>query len=94
MIRAQNAGPAQVARALARMQLSGANADSIERHIRRMQNDPQIQTSLCFHPFARAHLRYGRPQELVLILDPTTQQERVVMVSVQVIMQISPNHII
>jgi len=43
-----------------------------------------MKASLCFHPFARAHLRYGRPTELLLVLDPTTQEDKVVMVSVAV----------
>jgi hypothetical protein len=84
MIQAKSASPAQVARALAQLGLSGAQAESIERRIRRLENDPEVSASLCFHPFARAHLLLGRPQELLLILDPTTQEDRLVMVSVAV----------
>jgi hypothetical protein len=84
MIGARSASPAQVAKALYRMKLSGASAESLERRIRRLENDPEIDVTLCFHPFARAHLRYGRPEELLLILDPTTQEDRLVMVSVAV----------
>jgi len=84
MIGARNASPAQVAKALERMKLRQASAESIERQIRRIENDEEITAALCFHPFARAHLRYGHPQELVLILDPTSQEDRIVMVSVAV----------
>jgi hypothetical protein len=84
IIGAKNASPAQVSRALERLKLSQANAESIERQVRRMENDQEITAALCFHPFARAHLRYGHPQELVLILDPTTQEDKIVMVSVAV----------
>lgn len=84
MIGARSCSPAQVAKALQRMKLSGAKAESLERRIRRLENDPELDVSLCFHPFARAHLRYGRPAELLLILDPTTQDDRLVMVSVAV----------
>lgn len=84
MIKAKHAAPAQIANALKRMQLTGATAESLERRIRRAENDPEISASLCFHPFARAHLLYGHPKELLLILDPTTQEDRIVMVSVAV----------
>jgi hypothetical protein len=43
-----------------------------------------LEASLCFHPFARFHLLWGHPQELFLILDPTTQEDKLVMVSVAV----------
>ena len=84
MIQAKSASPAKVAKALERLKLSGASAESLERRIRRLENDPEMKASLCFHPFARAHLRYGRPEELHLILDPTTQEDKIVMVSVAV----------
>lgn len=84
MIGAKSSSPAQVAKALHRMKLTGASAESIERRIRRLENDGEMEAQLCFHPFARAHLRYGRPEELLLILDPTTQEDHLVMVSVSV----------
>ena len=84
MIGAKSASPAQVARALDRAKLTGASAESLERRIRRLENDPEMEASLCFHPFARHHLVLGRPQELVLILDPTTQEDKLVMVSIAV----------
>jgi len=84
MISARNASPAQVAKALGRLQLTGASAESLERRIRRLENDKEMKASLCFHPFARAHLRYGRATELLLVLDPTTQEDKIVMVSVAV----------
>ena len=84
MIDAKSSCPAQVAKALDKMKLTGASAESLERRIRRLENDPEMEASLCFHPFARAHLRYGRPKELLLVLDPTTQEDKIVMVSVAV----------
>ena len=83
-IKAKSASPAQVAQSLAQMQLTGAQAKSIERRIRRMENDPEITADICFHPFARHHLLLAGQQELVLILDPTTQEDKLVMVSVSV----------
>lgn len=84
IIRAGSASPARIARALASLGLGEAKAESIERRIRRIENDPSIEAVLCLHPLARERLRMGRPKELLLILDPTTQEDRVVMVSVAV----------
>lgn len=81
IIHAQSAAPARIAEALETLGLSDAKAESIERRIRRIENDPELNAALCFHPLARQRLLWGRPQELLLILDPTTQEEHVVMVS-------------
>jgi hypothetical protein len=84
MIRAHTGSPAQVAKALDHLQLTGAQAESLERQIRRMENDPEIQAEYCFAPLARERLLLGKPEALVLILDPTLQEDRLVMVSVNV----------
>ncbi len=81
MLRAKSAAPARIAQALQELGLTQATAESIERRIRRIENDPELEVTLCFHPFARERLLFGRPKELVLILDPTTQEDRVVMLS-------------
>jgi hypothetical protein len=64
--------------------LSDASAESIERRVRRIENDPELTACLCFHPFARQRLLFGRPSTLVLIIDPTTQDDRVVMLTVAI----------
>ena len=84
MIGAESGCPARVAAAIRKLGLSEAKTASIERQIRRIENDPELQASLCVHPFARAHLRWGKPQQLTLILDPTSQDERVVMLTAAV----------
>jgi len=84
MIEAKSASPAQVGQALHRLGLSQAQPASIERRIRRLENDPAISDVLCFHPFARQRLLWGKPQELLLILDPTTQDDRIYLVTVAV----------
>jgi hypothetical protein len=84
MIRASSAAPARVARAVDELHLSEASAESTERRVRRAENDKQVTAGLCFHPFARRQLLVGRPAELVLILDPTLQEDRVVMLSAAV----------
>lgn len=84
MIEAKSASPAQVAQALHRLGLRQAQPESLERCVRRLQNDPEISDVLCFHPFARQRLLWAKAKELLLILDPTTQDERVYLLSVAV----------
>lgn len=83
MISGGNARPAQVAKALDKLQLTGATkAESLERQVRRMENDPEVNAEYCFRPLVRAYLAMGHPQQLVLILDPTLEEDKLVMVSV------------
>jgi hypothetical protein len=84
IIRAENASPARIAQALAQLGLTNATTESIERRIRRIENDDDLSATLCFQPFAKERLAFGRPHELLLILDPTTQEDRVVMVTASV----------
>jgi hypothetical protein len=84
LLRAHNGSPAQVAKALDHMQLTGATAESLERRIRRTESDPEIQAAYCLAPLARERLLLGKPAALVLIVDPTLQEDRIVMVSVNV----------
>jgi hypothetical protein len=83
LICGQNARPAQVAKALDTLKLTGATkAESLERQVRRMENDVEVNAEYCFRPLARSYLAMGHPQQLVLILDPTLQEDKLVMVSV------------
>ena len=82
MIGAQSAAPARIAQAIQRLGLSTATVESIERRGRRIENDPAVDATLCFQPFAQDRLRWDHPQELHLLLDPTSQDDRVVMVTV------------
>jgi hypothetical protein len=84
ILESESSKPSAIARAIRRLGLSEATVDSLERHVRRIENAPDLTATLCFHPFARAHLRFGKPEELVLVIDPTTQDDRVVMVTVGV----------
>ena len=56
MIGAKHASPARIASALHKMGLRDAKPESLERHIRRIENDPEISAAICFHPFARWRL--------------------------------------
>lgn len=84
MIAAEDASPAHVARALRVLGFSQASEESIERRIRRIENDPEITASLCFHSFARERLCLGSPSELILVLDPTLEEDHVVMLTASV----------
>ena len=84
IIRAQSASPSRIAEALSQLGLTNATTESIERRIRRIENDDELSATLCFHPFARERLAFGRPEHLLLICDPSTQDDRVVMVTASV----------
>jgi hypothetical protein len=84
IIRAKSASPAAIAKALATLGLSKATAESIERRVRRIENDAELDATLCLYPMARQQFLLGRPQSLLLILDPTAQEDRLVMVSIGV----------
>ena len=81
IIQSQSVSPSQIAAGLAQLELSNASEDSIERRIRRIENDPELSAELCVHPFARQRLLFGRPKRLYLIIDPTCQDDRIVKVT-------------
>lgn len=84
ILEARSASPMRIARALHTLGLTTATAESIERRIRRLENDPLLTDAICLHPFIEWRLRFSNPQRLLLLLDPTTQCEHVVMVTVAI----------
>lgn len=84
IIGAKDASPARVAQALYKMGLKGAKAESLERQVRRIENDPEISAVICVHPFVRWRLAFGKPRRLILIVDPTSQEDHIVMASIAV----------
>ena len=84
IIQSPSVSPSQIAAGLAQLELSNASEDSIERRIRRIENDPELSAELCVHPFARQRLLFGRPKRLYLIIDPTCQDDRIVKVTLGV----------
>jgi hypothetical protein len=52
IIRAKSAAPAQIASALKELGLSDAQTDSIERRVRRIENDEELEATLYLHPLA------------------------------------------
>jgi hypothetical protein len=84
MLGGKSASPARIAAALKTLGVSGATMESLERRIRRIENDPEVTAALCLHPLIRYWLVVGKPKQLVLIVDPTYQEERVVLVAVGV----------
>lgn len=82
IIKGIHAAPAQIATALGELKLSPAQDESIERRIRRIENDPHLSAEGCFYPLVRAFLERCHLQELWLVIDPTTQKDHVVLLSV------------
>jgi hypothetical protein len=84
IIKGKSSSPLRIAKALDELGLTNATAESIERRVRRIENDDNICVTTCFHPLAKERLAYGRPRQLLLIIDPTTQEDHVVMLTVGV----------
>jgi len=84
VIEARSSRPARIAAAICKLGLSQAEPESVERRLRRTQNDPELQAHLCVDPLVRQQLQAGRPQKLVLLLDPTCQDDRIVLVMASV----------
>lgn len=80
----KSASPARIAAAIRTLGLSEASEASIERRVRRTVNDPELTAAVGVHRFAAWRLALGRPRELRLIMDPTSQDERVVLLTVAV----------
>lgn len=85
IIGSQGVSPARIARALKQLGVSGASVESLERQVRRIENDPELTAALCVHPLARHRLRMGQPAQLLLAIDPTSQDDRVALLTVSVI---------
>lgn len=84
MILSRSIAPSRIAASLASAEVGEATEESLERQVRRYENDERVTAECSFHPFARQRLLLGRPKELLLVLDPTTQEDRVVMVMISV----------
>lgn len=84
ILKAQHGAPAKIGAAGKGLSAGGVQAESVERRIRRIENDAKIAVPTCFAPMVKALLANSRIEALWLIVDPTFQQDRVVMVSVNV----------
>jgi len=84
IIKGVHASPAQIACALGELRLSPAQDESIERRIRRIENDPNLCVERCFYPLVRTFLEHGHLHELILVIDATTQKEHLVLLSVNI----------
>lgn len=84
LLASKNASPSGIAKGVHSLGLSRASVESIERRVRRYENDEEMSVELCLHPLARAYLQRAGSSALTLILDPTTQEERVVMLTASV----------
>jgi hypothetical protein len=81
ILKAQHAAPARIAQAGQQLSATGTQAESVERRVRRIENDPHLRASTCLDPLVKTLLAHSPIPELVLILDPTLQADRVVLLS-------------
>ncbi len=81
IIKGQNGAPARIGEAGKGFSERGVQATSVERRVRRAENDAQITARTCFDPLVKRILANSQLEELQLIVDPTLQEDRVVMVS-------------
>jgi len=84
IVLAESCSPRHMAKALCKFGYSEAAEASLERHLRRIENDERITAEAILHPFARHHLRFGKPDQLVLIIDGTTHTDHTFMLMVSV----------
>lgn len=82
MIQAQNASPAQIAKAGQALSVRGTQAESVERRVRRIVGDARIDAKSCHQPIVKAILANSALEQLWLIVDASLQEDRVVMVSI------------
>ena len=83
-IKGKSLSPRQMAEAVEELEVTTAHAESIERRIRRSENAKGIDFSRSYAPFIQAILKRSQLSEVILIMDPTTQAEHVVMVSINI----------
>ena len=79
IMKSESISPSKIAKGLDALGISQAQEESLARQIRRTQNDRQISAKVCVDPFVRSQLARAETACITLILDPTTQDERVVL---------------
>lgn len=82
MIQAEHAAPARIAKAGQAFNTRGAQVESIERRLRRIVSDERIDAQSCHQPLVKAILANSGLEQLWLIVDPSLQEDRVVLVSI------------
>lgn len=84
MLKAEHAAPARMARAGLGLCERAVQVESLERRLRRIENDPKLCPETCFWPLALQIIANSQPQEILLLVDLTTQDARVVLLSVNI----------
>lgn len=84
IILAESCSPRQIAKAIYAYGMCQAQEASLERQVRRIENDTRITQAACVHPFAKHHLHFGKPQSLSLIMDATTHTDKVFVLMVSI----------
>lgn len=82
ILKGQSGAPAKIAEAGQQLSEKGTQAADVERRVRRIENDPKISYERCVLPLVKAQLAKSVNTEILLILDPSLQEDRVVLVSI------------
>ncbi|RPJ51900.1 MAG: IS4/IS5 family transposase [Chloroflexi bacterium] len=82
IITAESAAPAKIAQAGQTLSGRGTQAESVERRLRRIVRDKRLDAASCYHPIVKAILRGSGLEHITLVVDPSLQEDRVVMVSI------------
>jgi hypothetical protein len=82
ILKGQSGAPARIAQAGHQLSEGGTQPDSVERRVRRIENDAKICTATCFVPLVQALLANSPFEQVLLIVDPSLQEDRVVLVSI------------
>ena|ERR1051326_3570136 len=84
LLHGKSVAPAHIARALSTLGLADASVESLERRVRRSENDPELNAAFCLHPMVQHYLAVGHPDPLVLIIDPTTKQDQITLLAISI----------
>jgi hypothetical protein len=82
ILKGQSGAPARIAQAGHQLSEGGTQPASVERRVRRIENDAKICTATCFVPLVQALLANSPLEQVLLIVDPSLQEDRVVLVSI------------
>ena len=79
ILHSQSVRPARIAQSWQQLGVSDAQVDSLERRVRRIENDERLSAVACLHPLAQDYLRQADTQRLYLILDVTSHTDQVML---------------
>jgi len=79
ILHSHSASPARIAQSWQQLGISAAQVDSLERRVRRIENDRRLSAATCLHPLAQDYLQTAQTDRLYLILDATSHTDQVML---------------